>query len=74
MDGSQISVADILACCELEQPQIAGYNVRDGRPVLADYMDRVKAQLNPFYDEAHKVLYQMRDKFGGKIPGVNAKL
>jgi len=37
-------------------------------------MDRVKAELNPHYEEAHKVLYQMRDKFGGKIPGVTAKL
>ena len=63
-----------MACCELEQPQIAGYDVRQGRPVLEAYMDRVKAELNPHYEEAHKVLYQMRDKFGGKIPGVTAKL
>ena len=63
-----------MACCELEQPQIAGYDVRKNRPVLAAYMERVQSDLNPFYDEAHKVLYQMRDKFGGKIPGVNAKL
>ena len=70
----QISVADILACCELEQPQMAGYNVREGRPVLAEYMDRVTGLLNPHYDEAHKVLYQMRDKFGGKISSGSAKL
>ena len=55
----QISVADILACCELEQPQMAGYNVREGRPILADYMERVKKELNPHYEEAHKIVYQV---------------
>jgi len=68
--GEQISVADILACCELEQPTIAGYDVREGRSILTDYMDRVKQELNPHYDQVHIAVYKMRDKFGGTIPGI----
>jgi hypothetical protein len=34
---------------------MAGYDVRQSRPVLAAYMDRIKSELNPYYDEAHKV-------------------
>ena len=34
-------------------------------------MDSVKDALNPHYDKAHKVVYQMKNKFVGKIPGVN---
>lgn len=68
--GDKISVADILALCELEQPSMAGYDVRKDRPVLAAYMDRVKAELNPHYDDVHSLVYKMRDKFGGDIPGI----
>lgn len=63
------SVADIWACCELEQPSMAGYDVRTNRPILDAYMQRVKAQLNPHYDDAHKIVYKFVEKFGGKIPG-----
>ena len=74
LGGDKISVADIIAVCELEQPSMAGYDVKKGRPILAEYMERVKADLQPHYDEAHKIVYQMRNKFGGKIPGLEAKL
>ena len=65
-----LSVADIMACCELEQPSVAGYDVRKGRPILEEYMNRVKEELNPHYDDVHKVLYMMTKKFGGKVPTV----
>merc|ERR1719166_420363 len=64
--SDKISVADIWACCELEQPSMAGYDVRKGRPILEEYMNRVKGELNPHYDDAHKVVYMMVKKFGGK--------
>ena len=70
-DGKEaISVADIVACCELEQPSMAGYDVRKGRPILEEYMQRVKEDLNPHYDDVHKVVYMMTKKFGGKVPQI----
>jgi len=68
--GDKISAADILAACEMEQPSMAGYNVGDGRPILSAYMKRVREELSPHYDEIHQVVYQMKDKFGGDIPGI----
>ena len=68
--GDKISVADILAACELEQPSMAGYDVTQGRGVLGEYLKRVKGELNPHYDEVSSVVYKMRDRFGGNIPGV----
>jgi glutathione S-transferase len=49
---SEISFADILAACELEQPRVAGYDVFNGRPKLTKWHERVKEQTNPLYDEA----------------------
>ena len=45
------------------------YDVREGRPVLKAYMDRVISDLSPEYDDAHKIVRMMVKKFGGKIPG-----
>jgi len=68
--GDRISVADILAACELEQPSMAGFDVKANRPILSAYMERIKADLNPHYDDVHSAVYKMRDKFGGDIPGI----
>jgi len=66
--GDTISCADILAACELEQPAMAGYDVREKSAILKAYMDRVKAKLNPYYDEAHAVVYKVTNKFKGLVP------
>ena len=50
------------------------YDVTASRPVLKAYMTRVKDSLQPHYDDVHKIVYSMRDKFGGKIPGLQSKL
>ena len=84
--AEQISVADILAACELEQPSMAGYDVTRDRAVLADYVARygrgsceclvgdcgcvrVKQELSPHYDDISAVVYKMRDRYGGDVPG-----
>lgn len=52
---NEISFADILAACELEQPKIADYNPFEGRPKLTKWYEKVKSLTSPFYDEAHAV-------------------
>lgn len=54
--GEQISVADVFAACELEQPRLGGYNPTEGRPVLKKWLEKVKNECAPFYEEAHVVL------------------
>ena len=66
--GDKISVADIVAVCELEQPLMAGLDVRTDRPLLTAYMKRVQDELSPHYDDVHEKVYQVRDKFKGKMP------
>ena len=43
--GETISCADILAACELEQPAMAGYDVRNRSPILKAYLDRVQVKV-----------------------------
>lgn len=54
--GNTMTVADIFAACEIEQPRIAGYDPKEGRPKLAAWFERVKKETNPYYDEAHVYL------------------
>ncbi|XP_053640277.1 glutathione S-transferase theta-1 isoform X2 [Cherax quadricarinatus] len=67
--GDQLTIADLLAACELEQPSMADYDVREGRPLLTAWFNRVKEALQPEYDEAHNVVYIIRNKSGGKVSG-----
>lgn len=72
--GNEISVADLLGACELEQPRMAGYDPRDGRPVLRDWLDRVRSMLQPHYDTVHGRLNKVCSKYGGKPLVVESKL
>ncbi|XP_027220725.2 glutathione S-transferase theta-1 isoform X1 [Penaeus vannamei] len=63
--GDHITIADLLAACELEQPSMAGYDVCEGRPNLTAWFKRVKDAFQPHYDEAHMMVYRVKDKFGG---------
>lgn len=47
---------------------MAGYDVYEGRPTLATWIQRVKEALQPHYDEGHKIVNKIRAKQGVKIP------
>ncbi|XP_058066715.1 glutathione S-transferase theta-1-like [Anopheles bellator] len=57
--GDEISVADLLAACEIEQAKMAGYDPCAGRPKLTEWMARVRDATNPYYDQAHKLVYKI---------------
>ncbi len=59
--GDDITIADLLAVCELMQPMAAGEDIFPGHDKLRMYMERVKARLQPHFDEAHKFIYRLRD-------------
>ncbi|RLU21362.1 hypothetical protein DMN91_005735 [Ooceraea biroi] len=59
LTGNVISVADIFGACELEQPYMAGYDPKKGRPRLAAWMERVAKETSPHYQEAHKFVQQI---------------
>ncbi|XP_066988263.1 glutathione S-transferase theta-1-like [Macrobrachium rosenbergii] len=58
--GDHVTIADLAAACEFEQPQAGGYEL--SQPIT-EYLKRVKAALGPSYDELHKGLYDaMKNK------------
>ncbi|KAG9335356.1 hypothetical protein JZ751_005276 [Albula glossodonta] len=53
--GDKISIADLVAIVEIMQPFFAGEDVFLGRPKLAAWRDRLKAEVGPeLFDEAHR--------------------
>lgn len=60
--GDDLTLADLLAACELTQPSAAGLDIFEDRPVLKAWMDRVQMRLQPHFDEAHQLVYRLRDK------------
>jgi len=65
--GRQISIADILAICEVIQIAAFNYDVRKSRPKLSAWMDRVTAQLQPHFDDITKTIYDIAAKFTDRV-------
>ena len=67
--GSEISIADIQAVCELTQFWVAGADPCQDQPVIARWMSDVQTTLQPHFDEVHKMVYMARDRgiFKGKL-------
>ncbi|XP_059052291.1 glutathione S-transferase theta-1 [Achroia grisella] len=68
--GNTITVADLIAICELEQPRMAGYDPREKYPAINEWYQKVRNYFNPYYDEAHVIV----NKIIAKQPKVAAKL
>ena len=64
--GNEISIADLVACCEMMQPIACGEKPYEGHSKLAAWHERVKARLQPQFDEVHSVLYRVGEKYSTK--------
>ncbi|XP_055526147.1 glutathione S-transferase theta-1-like [Wyeomyia smithii] len=60
--GTDITIADLIAACEIEQPKLTGYDPRVGRPRLTAWIQRVRERTQPDYDEAHQVVHKFAPK------------
>ncbi|XP_036454576.1 glutathione S-transferase theta-1-like [Colossoma macropomum] len=64
--GDDISIADLLAVCEIMQPLGGGRDVLKNHPNLHSWRSRVQAVLGEPFNEAHSILYRLRDKTAAK--------
>ncbi|XP_068167515.1 glutathione S-transferase theta-2 [Antennarius striatus] len=65
--GDEITVADLLAICELMQPLVAGRDVLQQRPKLQHWKSRVQSAVGGAFDRAHAVLYGARERHKAKL-------
>ena len=67
--SDEISIADLQAVCEFSQFWVAGVDPFEDRPRLAQWMKDCQEELQPHFDEVHKMVYYVRDKgtFKGKL-------
>lgn len=57
--GDHLTVADLLAACEFEQPAAGGYQLS---PPVLDYLNRVKTAVGQDYDNIHSTLRKLGKK------------
>ncbi|XP_044746206.1 glutathione S-transferase theta-1 [Coccinella septempunctata] len=60
--GNKVTVADLFAACEIEQPRITGLNPVAGRPKLEEWLNTIRKEFDPFYSEAHQILNKLSSK------------
>ncbi|XP_055844163.1 glutathione S-transferase theta-1 [Episyrphus balteatus] len=66
MAGRNVSFADLLAICEIDQPVTVGYNPFKNRAKLAQWYEIVREELGPIYKEVH-------DEFEHKLKNAGVK-
>jgi len=62
--GDDISIADIFGACELMQ--LYGCHeegLYESSPKVKAWLERVKAETKPYFDEAHAMIYRARTRF-----------
>nr|QEH04682.1 glutathione S-transferase theta [Ostrinia furnacalis]QIC35751.1 glutathione S-transferase theta [Ostrinia furnacalis] len=60
--GDTLTVADLFAATELEQPRMAGYDPKEHYPAIATWAKKVQEHFNPYYDEAHVTVNKIATK------------
>ncbi|XP_017292086.1 glutathione S-transferase theta-2 [Kryptolebias marmoratus] len=65
--GDDVTVADLLAVCELMQPLGGGRDILKDHPQLQRWMSRVQSAVGESFDKAHAVLYGIRDRHRAKL-------
>ncbi|KAH9515115.1 Glutathione S-transferase theta-1 [Bulinus truncatus] len=61
---NELSIADLLAACELMQLYACHeHSLYENSPIIKAWLDRVKKDTNPYFDEAHKVVYRTYDVY-----------
>ncbi|KAM3965359.1 glutathione S-transferase theta 1 [Aphomia sociella] len=60
--GDSITVADLLAACELEQPRMSGYDPKEKFTIISEWHQKVRNYFNPYYDEGHVILNKIAAK------------
>lgn len=74
--GEKATFADLIAACEIMQ--IIGmqiYALEGSKyPKVNKWLSDVRSEFNPEFDEAHKKVYRIGEKFGGKPPTIGVLL
>lgn len=66
--GDEISIADLLGICELQQPLSVRHDVFRGRPRLDAWAKRVQDRLQPHFHEASAHIYKVKEMFPAPSP------
>ncbi|CAL1543922.1 unnamed protein product [Lymnaea stagnalis] len=62
--GNELSIADLLGACELMQLYACHeQGLYEKSPIVKAWLDRVKRETNPYFDEAHKLVYRTHDLY-----------
>lgn len=69
ISSEEISIADLQALCELTQFCITGVDPWEGKPRITQWMADCKKELEPHYEDVHKMIHVARDRgiFKGKL-------
>lgn len=65
--SDDVTLADVVAVCQLTQAAAAGYDVVRARPQVAAWLPRIKTRLEPHFDVLSAPLYDAKKGLQGRF-------
>ena len=62
ISSAEISIADLLAVCELTQFWMTDEDVIGDRPKITQWMSDVRSAMSPHFDEVHKMIHHHKEE------------
>ncbi|XP_061389073.1 glutathione S-transferase theta-3-like [Musca vetustissima] len=65
--GNKLTAADVFGACEIEQIRCCGYEIKNKYPKIYSWIERVRHELHPFFNEAHRMVYMYEKETKSKL-------
>ncbi|XP_075156737.1 glutathione S-transferase theta-3-like [Haematobia irritans] len=67
LTGNNLSAADVFGACEVEQIRCCGYEIKQKYPNVYAWIENVRRELDPHFNEAHKLIYAYEKEAKSKL-------
>ncbi|XP_073833060.1 glutathione S-transferase theta-3-like [Musca autumnalis] len=67
LSGNKLTAADVFGACEIEQIRFCGYDIKNKYPKVYSWIERVRRELHPYFNEAHQVVYEFEKEYKSKL-------
>ncbi|XP_061390392.1 glutathione S-transferase theta-3-like [Musca vetustissima] len=65
--GNKLTAADVFGACEIEQIRCCGYEIKNKYPKIYSWIEKVRHELHPFFNEAHRMVYMYEKETKSKL-------
>lgn len=68
LTGNKVTVADLFLASDLQQARICNFDPTKNRPKIEKWLNKVKTDFDPHFENGHKYIYKYQAEYKGVPP------